>query len=71
MMNNDFQGRLTSVSNKVSKDGDVFSEFVIQHEAEGFSQSFLNSYSKDFNNDVSKCMNNIDWKSIVLSLIHI
>ena len=64
MINETFQGRLTKFGTKTTADGDVVAEFTIQHKDEQPTQYFLDALSKEFNNDINKCMDYTEWKSI-------
>ena len=63
MIGSSFKGKLVKLANKVI-DGEVVTEFVIQHNATGFHQDFLDSFSEEFNNDVSDCLKSTEWKNI-------
>ncbi len=68
MINEVFKGRLTKFGSKTTKDGDVVAEFTIQHKDENPTQYFLDSFSKEFNNDINKCMDFPEWKSIAFDV---
>jgi hypothetical protein len=68
MINEIFQGRLTKFGTKTTKDGEVVAEFNIQHKSEQPTQYFLDSFSDVFGNDVKKCMDSTDWKSIAFDV---
>ena len=64
MLNDLFTGHLSKFGAKVV-DEDVFIEFGITHISKNEpDQDFLDNFSDEFNNNVSKCLNNPEWDNI-------
>ena len=68
MINDVFKGRLTKFGSKTTKDGDVVAEFTLQHKSEQPTQFFLDSLSKEFNNNINKCLDYPEWKSVAFDV---
>jgi hypothetical protein len=68
MINKAFEGRLTKFGSKTTKENEVITEFVITHQETTEFPDFLDSLSTVFHNDISKCMEFPEWKSIAFDV---
>jgi hypothetical protein len=68
MINETFEARCIKFAPKSTSDGDVITEFILQYTSDEPGQSILDGLSKNFSNDINKCMDYTEWKTIAFDV---